>query len=119
MEAEEGFEEGELLMVAYCALMALQDFARLGEGYEVLISEETLLIEIEGRIVLTDAPRYREQTGRHSLRRICNEQGRVASRIAMAQLAGVLSRMIADDITQQPYSECLKTFVQLLSNTGF
>ncbi len=59
-------------MVAYCALMALQDFARLGEGYEVLVSEEALLIEIEGKIVLTDAPRYREQPGRHSLRRICN-----------------------------------------------
>jgi hypothetical protein len=58
-EVEEGFEEGELLMVAYCSLMALQEFAVLGEGYEVAVGEETLLIEIDGKIILTDAPRYR------------------------------------------------------------
>ena len=115
----EGFEEGELLMVAYCALLALCDFSRLGEGYEVAVSEDTLLIEIEGRIVLTDAPRYREQPGRHSLRRICSDSGRVASRVAMGQLGGVLGRMVEGDATGQPYSECLRHFVEMLKGSGF
>jgi hypothetical protein len=115
----EGFEEGELLMVAYCALLGLQDFGRLGEGYEVAVSEETLLIELEGRIVLTDAPRYREHHGRHSLRRIGSEPGRVTSRIAMGQLGTVLARMIEEDDTKQPYSESLSHFVELLKGAGF
>lgn len=37
MAVGEGFEEGELLMIAYCALLALQEYAAMGDGYEVAV----------------------------------------------------------------------------------
>ena len=111
---QEGFEEGELLMVGYCALMALQEFAKMGEAYELPVTEETLLIEIDGKIVLSDAARFKEQPSRRSLRRICSEQGRLASRIATMQLGTVLHRLVSEGPPGQRYSQDLARFVEAL-----
>jgi hypothetical protein len=73
------------------------------------------LIEIDGKIVLTDTPRYKDQPShRQSLRRICSEQGKMMSRISMTQLGAVLYRMIREDTTNQSYSDSLKHFADLL-----
>ena len=114
----EWFEEGEVLMVGYCALQALQEFAKMGEGYELAVKEETLLIEIDGKIILSDTARFKEQPSRRSLRRICSEQGRT-SRAATTQLGAVLHRIIHDTSTTQHYSLNLSHFVDALKAAQF
>lgn len=44
----------------------------MGDGYELTVNEETLLIEMDGKIILTDTARFKEQSSRRSLRRICS-----------------------------------------------
>jgi len=58
-------------MIAYCVLTALQQYSiSMGEHYEVGVSEESILIDMEGSIILTDAYKYRENPSRRSLRRL-------------------------------------------------
>lgn len=115
----EWFEEGEVLMVSYCALQALQEFAKMGDCYELAVNEETLLIEIDGKIILTDAARFKEQPSRRSLKRLCSEQGKVISRIATMQLGVVLHRMTNEGPSNQRYSQNLIHFVEALKAGHF
>lgn len=43
-EVGEWFEEGEIFMIGYCALLALEEFRKMGDSYEVAVSDDTLLI---------------------------------------------------------------------------
>lgn len=74
---------------------------------------------MDGKIVLTDTARFKEQASRRqSLRRICSEQGKIMSRIAIMQLGVVLFRMVQDD-AKPPYSESLRHYVDLLKTGQF
>ncbi len=74
---------------------------------------------MDGKIVLTDTARFKEQTSRRqSLRRICSEQGKIISRIAIMQLGVVLFRMVQDD-AKPSYSESLRHYVDLLKTGQF
>lgn len=106
-------------MVGYCALMALQEFAKMGEAYELPVSEETLLIDIDGKIVLSDAARFKEEPTRRSLRRISSEEGRLASRNATMQLGTVLHRLVSEGPAGQLYSQDLVRFADALRTGQF
>lgn len=74
---------------------------------------------MDGKIILSDAGRYKDQSSRRqSLRRICSEQGKIMSRIAMMQLGVVLFRMVQED-TKAVYSESLREYIELLKRGQF
>jgi hypothetical protein len=115
-EVGECFEEGEVMMVAYCVLTALQTYRGFDPQYEMEVSLQTLFIDVQGSIVVSDVDRYREKSSRRSsIRRIQGESAR-NQKNALKQLGVVMQKLLA---TSQPSCDNFLIFVDGLANGCF
>jgi len=60
---DEWFNEGEVMMVAYCALEGLKLLSQMNYDYDINVDETTLFVSNDGVIVLSDTEQYTERIG--------------------------------------------------------
>lgn len=111
---DQWFDEGEVMMTAYCVLEGLKLLAPMSHDYDINVDQTTLFVSNDGVIVLSDTQQYTNRIGnKHYLsHRVNDSKSRSRESYSLYQLGIVLDHL--EKGSKSNYSLGLRRFIEYL-----